>query len=242
MVIIRSPKIYPKNKVTKAYYDDAKPHLKIIFFFFNRCHFANIIYFEKFIKYMHPNKQKNIKLSQFSEVFLLIMELNTSKTIVDNQYQADKKSFQNCSESDLVGYNDCPTFLFSNTQTKAISSRNKKKLKHRMLDTPRESADLETQSNENIDDSSKVLSNVIEQIDEKINMNLKNLDEKELSFYKKKYQNNLPMISGNNRYLKNISDIFLEDLESNVIKAKIHEWVTKEPTVGSWLVPLAKII
>ena len=111
-----------------------------------------------------------------------------------------------------------------------------------MLDTSRESADLETQSNENIDDSSKVLSNVIEQIDKKINMNLKNLDEKELSFYKKKYQNNLPMISGNNRYLKNISDIFLKDLESNVIKAKIHEWVTKEPTVSSWLVPLAKII
>lgn len=170
------------------------------------------------------------------------MELNTSKTIVDNQYQADRKSFQNCSESDLVGYNDCPTFLFSNNQTRTMSSRNKKKSKHRVLgDSQQANDDSNTQTNENIEESQD-LSKVVEQINEKIEMNVKNLDEKEHSFYKKKYQNHLPTISSNTRYLKNISDIFLNNSDEAAIKTSIHQWVTKEPTVGSWLVPLAKII
>ena len=170
------------------------------------------------------------------------MELNTSNTIVDNHYQSDRKSFQNCSESDLVGYNDCPTFLFSNNQSRTMSSRNKKQSKHRAIDDSQQSNDgLDILTNKTIEDSQDLFK-VVEQINEKIDMNMKNLDEKEHTFYKKKYQNNLPIISSNTRYLKNISDVFLNNLDEAAIKASVHQWVTKEPTVGSWLVPLAKIV
>lgn len=169
------------------------------------------------------------------------MELNTSKTIVDNQYQRDKKSFQNCSESDLVGYNDCPTFLFSHNQTLSSSRKNKKKLGHRSFDNSLPTEDNIDQANGKNDDC-KDLSKVIEQIEKKISRNFNNLGEKELVFYKKKYESNLLAISSNNRYLRNISDIFLEDLDRNAIKTKVHEWVTKEPSVSPWLVALSKIV
>lgn len=170
------------------------------------------------------------------------MELNTSKTIVDNQYQRDKKSFQNCSESDLVGYNDCPTFLFSHNQTLSNGRKNKRKLGHRSLDNSLPAEDDDDDQTHGNNDDLKDLSKVIEQIEKKICMNSNKLGEKELAFYKKKYENNLQAISSNSRYLRNINDIFLEDLDNNAIKTKVHEWVTKEPSVSSWLVALSKIV
>lgn len=169
------------------------------------------------------------------------MELNTSKTIVDNQYQKDKKSFQNCSESDLVGYNDCPTFLFSHSKTPSSGRKNKRKVGHRSFDNSLPTEDDNDQVHGG-NDGIKDLSRVFELIEEKISGNPNNLGEKELTFYKKKYENNLPAISSNSRYLRNINDIFLEDLDNNAIKIKVHEWVTKEPSVSPWLVALSKIV
>lgn len=169
------------------------------------------------------------------------MELNTSNTIVDNQYQKDKKSFQNCSESDLVGYNDCPTFLFSHNQTLSTGRKNKRKSGRKSLDNPLTAEDDNDQEDGSNDDL-KDLSKVVEQIEKKISMNSNKLGEKELAFYKKKYENNLQAISSNSRYLRNINDIFLENLDNNAIKTKVHEWVTKEPSVSPWLVALSKIV
>ncbi|KAL6930494.1 uncharacterized protein HGUI_03471 [Hanseniaspora guilliermondii] len=169
------------------------------------------------------------------------MELNTSKTIVDNQYQSDKKSFQNCTESELVGYNDCPSFLFSNSQTIPNGRRNKKILRHRMSNNSLPTKEDHNKAQGN-DDDHKDLSKVIEKIEKKISINSNKLGEKELTFYKKKYEKHLPAITSNTRYLRNINDIFLEELDSNAIKTKVHEWVTKEPSVSSWLVSLSKIV
>ncbi|XBW34755.1 hypothetical protein QEN19_000322 [Hanseniaspora menglaensis] len=189
------------------------------------------------------------------------MQLNTSKTIVDNQNSAASKSFQNCTEADLVGYNDCPTFLFSKNSSikeKSGSTSLRKKKTLRKVSaasgvslTP----DLENAGTINIssiepmvleygENDEDILSNeeIILLLKEKVENNEKNLAEKEFNFYKLKFLNQLPSFSENERYLRNLSDIFLMSTGSSETKLLVQSWVSKEPCVSGWLIPLSKLI
>lgn len=190
------------------------------------------------------------------------MELNTSNTIVDNQSLRKTTSYQNCTEADLVGYNDCPTFLVSSTSNK--EGRVSSSLKHKQA--LRGASILSANSFQNllkreslplkISDSQKEVTNddLIRNddtlsseeinliIQERIEKNEKRLSANEFSFYKAKVLKQLDKFSTNDRYLKNLCDIFLISSDCSNTKALVQNWVSKEPQVGSWLIPLSKII
>ena len=193
------------------------------------------------------------------------MELNTSKTIVDNQGISRNTSYQNCTESDLVGYNDCPTFMFSNTlknKEKSSVSLNKKQafrktsiasfVPPQKIDTPMQLSNKKNKDEQDTDnndisdkeDADEALTNeeILLMLKEKIESNEKNLNEKEFNFYKTKVLKQIDNFSDNDRYLKILSDLFLVNTNCNNTKLLVQNWVSKEPNVSSWLIPLSKII
>lgn len=181
----------------------------------------------------------------------------------DSILPSRSKSFQNCKETDIPGYNDCPSFLFNVSK----KSERRNKLHYVVKDTygntklPVTPPPLFTkkkltvvnnnnQSNSEISDKSNSLDKSNETLNDdeilrKINdlMNKRSrLSDKEYNFYKKKVDLNLPK-SINNPSTKTSLLHFLDIGGSKIKQADyLRKWMVMDITISNWCPSFLKLI
>ncbi|CCF56147.1 hypothetical protein KAFR_0A07130 [Kazachstania africana CBS 2517] len=161
------------------------------------------------------------------------------------------KSFQNCAESEVAAYNDCPSFLFQVGKSKS-SRRHKITTKVRDVsgNTMMPSApppphsgrfDKKTVKSSN-SEATHCYSK--EQVLAKISTLLEkesSLSAKELEFYRLKVENNVANSLESNDALHIFSQFFNEMHDKNNAKNLLVSWIISDTTISTWCPALLKI-
>ena len=182
---------------------------------------------------------------------------------MDTKLPHRTQSFQNCKETDIPGYNDCPSFLFN--VSKKSGRRNR--LQYAVQDTygntklPVAPPPISSKRNSMVvsnansikpkdddgssssDHSKEILSEdeILKKIDELINRRSK-LSEKEYNFYKQKVNLNLPK-SINNPSTKTSLLHFLNIGNEKIKQVKyLREWMMMDITISNWCPSFLKLI
>lgn len=183
--------------------------------------------------------------------------------MTDTTLPKRNRSFQNCKETDIPGYNDCPSFLFN--ISKKSGRRNqlhyvvkdtygstklpvtppplstKKRLA--MTDNNNSSNSEINDKNNSSDNSNEILNDdeILKKINELMNKCSK-LSDKEYHFYKRKIDLNLPK-SINNASTKTSLLHFLEIGDDKIKQADyLRKWMAVDITISSWCPSFLKLI
>lgn len=179
----------------------------------------------------------------------------------------NSKSFQNCVETDVPGYNDCPSFLFqisnkknnssaSLSSSSTYSSANLLKTKVRdvsgntkiamapppMASKRKVSAPVieESVSNAN-SDISLSHQEILTKIDGLYAMDSK-LSDKEFEFYKKKISTNITRSLENDSTIRTLSQFFdLFSSDRPAAKKLVTDWMIADTSIGTWCPAFLKI-
>lgn len=167
------------------------------------------------------------------------------------------KSYQNCTETEVPGYNDCPSFLFMPNRQPV------RKKQHRMVSgstsannipstrttntTTAPPPILHKKHNEiakkNEDESNASLSKeeILHRVDELYGLKSK-LISKEFEFYKRKVDNNLA-ISLENHSTKTVMTRFFYEASHDKSKASntLRTWMSSDVSVINWCPAFLKI-
>ncbi|SMN19034.1 similar to Saccharomyces cerevisiae YMR184W ADD37 Protein of unknown function involved in ER-associated protein degradation [Maudiozyma saulgeensis] len=182
----------------------------------------------------------------------------------------NSKSFQNCTEADVPGYNDCPTFLFQVSNKKSSSSTSlassnttlsstgnvitskvrdtsgntKSAISPPPLISKRKVSNQIDPNKNNDEDKANIMTKdeLLSKIDELLSKESK-LSEKEFTFYKNKVDNNIE------RSLDNVSTVntlsqFVNIIENDKVSAKklLTQWMVSDTSIGTWCPAFIKII
>ncbi|CAB4254314.1 similar to Saccharomyces cerevisiae YMR184W ADD37 Protein of unknown function involved in ER-associated protein degradation [Maudiozyma barnettii] len=182
----------------------------------------------------------------------------------------NSKSFQNCAESEVPGYNDCPTFLFQvsnkkssssvnlssstttlssadniiTTKVRDISGNTKSAVSPPPLITKRKlSSQLDPNKN---NDSNKINVLTKDELESRITELLakeSKLSEKEFIFYKNKVNNNIKKSLDNVSTVNTLSQIFgsIEN-DSTAAKRLLTQWMVSDTSIGTWCPAFIKIV
>ncbi|AMD21412.1 HER133Wp [Eremothecium sinecaudum] len=170
-------------------------------------------------------------------------------TYSSNSKDGTLKSFQNCSEADVPGYNDCPTFLLSNRAVSIRTNRgsngvldrygNVKKRTSSQLPATHPIKDEVKDEEVKPPKSKQVL---MERINELLNRPSK-MPETEYTFYKTKVLNNISLHLDQETSLVLMTQFF-EFIPHNVDKAKdiLIKWMVSDVSIAGWCPALRKIL
>lgn len=177
------------------------------------------------------------------------------------------KSFQNCAEADVPGYNDCPTFLFrvsnkktrsstsltsnsSHSSTKWISnnvrdvSGNTKTavVPPPLVDKRKISSNITIDNNSENEIISLNKEEILSKIDDLYTCKTK-LSEKEFAFYQKKVTNNVNTSLNNDSTQLTLSQFFdLFSKDKQKAKKLMMDWMISDTSIGNWCPAFLKII
>lgn len=154
------------------------------------------------------------------------------------------KSFQNCNESDVPGYNDCPLFLSSKKgkmeshfrdvsgNIKAVSVPPPKVAKRYIssFKTDLESREISCSKNQLINSFYRLLS-----------LKTKLRDE-EFQFYRKKVVPKIYQAMEKEHTLYMLREIFDSLDDKPKVNKLLAEWIIKDPTVNSWCPSFRKLV
>ena len=185
---------------------------------------------------------------------------------------ASSKSFQNCTEADVPGYNDCPTFLFQVSNKKnasstslasssTVSSTNNiitTKVRDTYGNTKTAIAPPPMMSKRKISTSStEPASTTTEESNqvtiltkheilskvEELSSKKSKLSEKEFTFYLNKVKNNMNRSLDNQSTINTLSQFF-EVFQNDKIQAKklLTQWMISDTSIGTWCPAFIKII
>lgn len=183
--------------------------------------------------------------------------------MTDTILPSRSRSFQNCKETDIPGYNDCPSFLFNVSKKNGRRNKlqyvvkdtygntklpvtppptfTKKKLAVVNNENPNNSeinakSNFSNNSNETLNDDE-----ILKKINELINKHSR-LSDKEYNFYKRKVDLNLPK-NINNPSTKASLSHFL-DIGDNKIKQAdyLRKWMVTDITISNWCPSFLKLI
>ncbi|AET37904.1 Add37p Ecym_2152 [Eremothecium cymbalariae DBVPG len=170
--------------------------------------------------------------------------------------ESEFKSFQNCTEADVPGYNDCPSFLFStnigsvrkkgsaqtdgvvdrygNTKsdTAVLPSKRKKTIAKPRASILDEGDRVEAESRE------VLMGRIGKLLEEKTEMS-----DNEFQFYKTKVLQHLPTTLENESSLT-LMTLFFQHLHTDVEKAKLllMQWMVSDVSIARWCPALRKIL
>lgn len=180
----------------------------------------------------------------------------------------DSKSFQNCVETDVPGYNDCPSFLFQisskkggssaslsssstysgtnllKTKVRDVSGNTKLAVAPPPMAAKRKVSTPVVVQSDGEKDVSAALSK--EEIEAKVNdlyaMETK-LPSKEFEFYKKKVSTNIVLGLKNESTVRTLSQFFdLFASDRSAAKKLVTDWMIADTSIGTWCPAFLKII
>lgn len=163
------------------------------------------------------------------------------------------KSFQNCTEKDVPGYNDCPSFLFQVNK----KAERRHKIATEVKDTygntkmatipppPRRSSSR-TLSSENSNDDiiDPIVSLDKDQILERVNTLLESdskLPSAEFEFYKKKIDLNLAKGLENDSTKHVMSQFFDKTKDKSEAQKLLRSWMAHDISISNWCPAFLKI-
>lgn len=173
------------------------------------------------------------------------------------------QSFQNCKETDIPGYNDCPSFLFNVSKktgrkhklhtavqdtygsTKLPVTPPPMSIKKATILPPTKTPDTQDKPPKTnptppvTDELSE--SKILDKINTLLNRN-SNLSDKEYQFYKKKVDLNLPKSITNSSTRISLSQ-FLEIVDNKSEQAEfLRKWMIMDITISNWCPAFLKLI
>lgn len=176
------------------------------------------------------------------------------------------RSFQNCKETDIHGYNDCPSFLFNVSKKGGRKNRlhtsfqdtygNTKlpitppPISKKNSSSSNEEEQQEEQKQEENDmgngntelGSDLTGEDVLAKINELINKN-SNLSAKEYEFYKRKVDLNLPKCIYNNDFTRSSLSQFLQIIDNKTQQADfLRKWMLMDTTISNWCPAFLKLV
>lgn len=162
---------------------------------------------------------------------------------------AGVKSFQNCSETDVPGYNDCPSFLYQVNKGSAKGGRRNRivaKVRDVSGNTTAACAPPPTTPS-NVEKSSQssgiqVLTKeeVLERIQDVYNAQNK-LSTPEFQFYKRKADQNMTKSLDSESTRRVLTTILTELNDKDKCTRILREWLTSDVTISSWCPAFLKI-
>lgn len=172
--------------------------------------------------------------------------------MTDSTAPHKSRSFQDCKETDIHGYNDCPSFLFN------VSKKNGRKnrlqtanndtygntklpitppppMSKRKSDIPIEDNDITTPVIQLTQDD------ILNKINQIINKH-SNLSSKEYEFYKRKVDLNLPKSISNDSTKVSLSQL-LEIIDNKTQQADfLRKWMLMDITISNWCPAFLKLV
>ncbi|CDO93674.1 unnamed protein product [Kluyveromyces dobzhanskii CBS 2104] len=161
------------------------------------------------------------------------------------------KSFQNCRETDIPSYNDCPSFIYPGSASVAS-----KRMVSRVVDTSGNTKtatapppSMKRKVSEKLRKTDEATSSVVvlgkQELSQKyqwITALPSKLPDKEFSFYKSKVDKVLDDVleSAATRYA--LSEIFESLDDSEKVSAVMTKWMLSDVSVNSWCPSLRKIV
>ncbi|QLL31017.1 hypothetical protein HG536_0A08320 [Torulaspora globosa] len=162
---------------------------------------------------------------------------------------ASVKSFQNCLETEVPGYNDCPSFLYQVNKVSARGGR-RNRIAAKVRDicgnttAPSMPPPLTNSTAKETDDEghSQIMSKeeVLAKVRDVYNAESK-LSVQEFEFYRRKVDLNMTK-SLDSESTRRVLTTVLEELEDKDRCARIlREWLTSDVTISSWCPAFLKI-
>lgn len=159
------------------------------------------------------------------------------------------KSFQNCSETEVPGYNDCPSFLYQVNKASAKGGRRNRiatKVRDVSGNTSTASLPPPTSKSSATETCEEANSQVLtkEQVLEKVQdlYNAQNtLSPQEFQFYRRKVDLNMSK-SLESESTRRVLTTVLEELQQKDKCSRIlREWLTSDVSISSWCPAFLKI-
>ncbi|CAH00557.1 Add37p [Kluyveromyces lactis] len=161
------------------------------------------------------------------------------------------RSFQNCRETEIPGYNDCPSFIYPGAASIApkriVSQSVDTSGNTRMATVPppsmKRKVSEKLRSTESLDTSIVALSK--QELSDKyqwITSLPSNLQDKEFSFYKTKVDKVLENVLENEGTRYALSEIFANLNDSKRVTDLITKWMLSDMSVNSWCPSFRKLI
>ncbi|GAV54586.1 hypothetical protein ZYGR_0AN00540 [Zygosaccharomyces rouxii] len=170
------------------------------------------------------------------------------------------KSYQNCTETEVPGYNDCPSFLFMPNRPSARRKQHRVISNHLSANDnpsthPTNKTDTATapppilhrspqgitKNQENVSDTSLSKEEILNKVGELYGLKSK-LVTKEFEFYKKKVDNNLVGSLENGSTRAVMTRFFLEaNSDRNKASNTLRAWMSSDVSVINWCPAFLKI-
>lgn len=182
------------------------------------------------------------------------------------------KSFQNCTEADVPGYNDCPTFLFQvsnkkNASSTSLASNSTLSSTNNIITTKVRDTYGNTKTavapppmiskrkisipstepaSTTAEDSVKITTLTKDEIlskVEELSSRESKLSEKEFTFYLNKVKNNMGKSLDNQSTVATLSQFFeIFQNERTQAKKLLTQWMISDTSIGTWCPAFIKII
>lgn len=165
--------------------------------------------------------------------------------------KAGIKSFQNCTETDVPGYNDCPSFLYQVSKSAAKSGR-RNRIEHKVRDVsgnttisalppPSKTLRVSKTSSEAFSEADHYSR---EQLLEKIQHiygSQSSLSPREFEFYRRKVDLNITNSLENESTRHVLTSIFKQLDDKKKCSLALKEWLASDITIASWCPAFLKI-
>lgn len=159
------------------------------------------------------------------------------------------RSFQNCTETDVPGYNDCPSFLYQVNKAAAKKGR-RNRIVPQVQDvsgntasssTPPPACPVRLEAACQDEHSNFLTKNEILAKIKRLNELQNNLSTKEFEFYRKKLDSNVARSLDDESTRRLLTSFFEQWEEKEKCIGMLREWLTSDITILSWCPAFLKI-